>query len=105
MGPIQSEATKTKAVPAKQIIHEVMSSTGGGGTGWGGTSAGTGTGLGISQDKSQREDTMEEDSLHPKSTVLAKYSPSLIKQILELLCDESVRSSRHFNLLLPKNTS
>ena len=61
-------------ITAQQVVQEVMSAVGG------------------TSDRSGRVDGSEKGgggSL--KSTVLQKYSAQLVKMILELLCDESVR--------------
>ena len=71
VGPITSESERKKAISAKQVVQEIMSNQGG---------------------TSERSAGAEEadDSKSQKSTILQKFSPKLIKSILELLCDESV---------------
>lgn len=70
VGPITSESERKKAISAKQVVQEIMSNQGG---------------------TSERSAGAEEadDSKSQKSTILQKFSPKLIKSILELLCDES----------------
>lgn len=63
VGPIISEATRRKALPASTVIQEVMSA----------------------HDEEEAGDV----GSHKRSLILQKFSPGTIKKILELLCDES----------------
>ena len=68
-GPICMESKK-KSITAQQFIQEVMSAA--------------------EAVQSEHEDGSEKGEESQKSTILQKYSPQLVKMILELLCDESV---------------
>lgn len=69
VGPVVSEAEKRKGIPASVVLREVMSTTG--------------------SDEGQ-QDEQQSGSEPKRSTILQRFTPTTIKAILELLCDESV---------------
>ena len=79
-GPIMSEAAKRKSVSAQQVVNEVMTSA-----------AAAGGGAAASSTEQQlASDGLSDKAESRRSAILQKFSPKLIKNILELLCDESV---------------
>ena len=67
--------SEKKKISAAQIIQEVMSAA--------------------EAAQSEHGDEGSEKGGEEKSTILQKYSPQLVKMILELLCDESVSICRY----------
>lgn len=74
VGPLNVEGSKKSGVTAHQIVQEVMSQTGG--------SHGE-------EGQDDDADSIPADRKPVKSTLLSKINASVIKSILELLCDES----------------
>lgn len=68
VGPVMSNAAKSRGIPATQVLREVMS---------------------IASDLTEDEPIPIQHG-HGESTILQKFSPNTIKSVLELLCDESV---------------
>ena len=71
VGPVISEAAKSKGIPASVVVREVMS-------------------IGSESGGNEAEENPSEAD-QKRSALLKKFSPNTIKSILELLCDESVR--------------
>ncbi|KAK7091693.1 dynein regulatory complex protein 1-like [Littorina saxatilis] len=65
LGPLLGKASLSRGVSAKQVVHEVLSMTG------------------------ELDDEKEGDESEGKAAIFSKISAHTIKQILELLCDES----------------
>ncbi|XP_067935770.1 dynein regulatory complex protein 1-like [Watersipora subatra] len=82
VGPVMSEAAKKKGISASVVVREVMS---------------LGSEAGVDTEESHS------DVDQKRSTLLKKFSPSTIKSILELLCDESgfLVESKLLKLLAP----
>jgi hypothetical protein len=79
VGPICTE-DKKQTVSAQQVVSEILAATSGEKVAAGGGATGDG-----------EEGGSEPMSEEQRSMILQKYSPQLVKLILELLCDESVR--------------
>lgn len=78
-GPLMDEASKKSGVTAQQVVQEVLSATGGRQTA---TSH-------PEDEESDTDSNIPADRKPKKTSILDKISAQTIKQILELLCDES----------------
>ncbi|XP_060564284.1 dynein regulatory complex protein 1-like [Ruditapes philippinarum] len=78
-GPLMEESTKKSGVTAQQVVQEVLSATGGRQT----------EASEPDDDESVSDSNIPADRKPKKTSILDKISAQTIKQILELLCDES----------------
>ncbi|KAJ8321909.1 hypothetical protein KUTeg_000380 [Tegillarca granosa] len=76
-GPLMSDDGKKGGLSATQLVQEVLSQTGGSQAG------------GDDQEGEEDRESIPADRQPQKSTLLSKISATVIKSILELLCDES----------------
>ncbi|XP_052761400.1 dynein regulatory complex protein 1-like [Mya arenaria] len=81
IGPLMEEESKMSGVTAKQVVQEVLSATGDRQT--------AGSQAQDEDQQSEMSDDIPADRKPKKSSILDKISAQTIKQILELLCDES----------------